>query len=728
MYFDYAGCALPQYDTLRSSFNLLTTTTFTNPHSYSNPSSQELDYVTRCRETICALFNTTLEEYTPIFTANATSAIKMVGELINYNNFYYTKANHNSVVNIRSLAISKDANVFVLDDELRVLDTLHTSKTPQPVSYPLVAFPAECNFSGKKYPLSLINTCKETWGPNTLVLLDAAKYTSTSRLCLDVFKPDFVPISLYKLVGYPTGLGVLMVKNTARDAFHKIYFGGGTLDHNIADALISKPRDDFISRMEDGTIPFITIMEAYIALQSFIKTLDEDEEHIHYMSQLFHDKLASLKHPNGNPLAVIYGWNDNRHTYRNGSIVTCNFLNEGGYFIGYKDVEHMLKNAGITVRVGCCCNPGACATYLQLTTEETIKHTKLGHKCWDNKELIDGRPTGAVRFSFGRQTTYDEITLLVDTLCSLFITNVDVMMRDMFLSNQSTLHEQSKVQIVDICLYPVKGCQPFHVKSWNMTLTGLQYDRHFVVVDDKHRVVTLKANHNLGRLHPTIVFDDENRASVVIRDSQSGESITVSCDKSLQVEDDVHVWLTSVLRRSCDSEGRKYYLRHDGLHNSHPVLVCNVSSLHDLQMRIASKNMGWTWKTWCKVASYVPSILSSSVSAVTSKLLEKTVDVVMDRFRPNIVISGVKAYDEDNISEMKISAITLHKEADCGICYTSVVNPTTLKNDESLEPMQTLLTYRKREKGVMFGAFFDVIMPPSRDTWVVSVDSPLSIV
>ena len=46
-----------------------------------------------------------------------------------------------------------------------------------------------------------------TTGRDWYVLLDAASYASTSPLDLSAVKPDFVPISFYKIFGYPTGLG-----------------------------------------------------------------------------------------------------------------------------------------------------------------------------------------------------------------------------------------------------------------------------------------------------------------------------------------------------------------------------------------------------------------------------------------------------------------------------------------------------------------------------------------
>lgn len=67
------------------------------------------------------------------------------------------------------------------------------------------------------------------------VVLDASSYASTDCLDLETHSPDFVAISFYKIFGYPTGLGALLVHNgSAATVLRKKYFGGGTVQVAIA--------------------------------------------------------------------------------------------------------------------------------------------------------------------------------------------------------------------------------------------------------------------------------------------------------------------------------------------------------------------------------------------------------------------------------------------------------------------------------------------------------------
>ena len=90
----------------------------------------------------------------------------------------------------------------------------------------LFAFPAQSNFSGVQHPLDWIAAAQSAgWD----VLVDCAAFVPTNRLDLSEWKPDFVPVSLYKLLGYPTGVGCLLVRKEALARLRRPWFAGGTI-------------------------------------------------------------------------------------------------------------------------------------------------------------------------------------------------------------------------------------------------------------------------------------------------------------------------------------------------------------------------------------------------------------------------------------------------------------------------------------------------------------------
>lgn len=216
-------------------------------------------------------FHTSSEEYSIIFTSGATQSLKVVAETFRFSNnknnevqstgdFVYTQDNHTSVLGMREVFSQKGIKVTCLSHKhaFQVLE--------QPVNFSndnvasdnnsLFVYPAQCNFSGAKYPLKWIknahnNVLSSVTGQlNTkwYVLLDAAGFVPTNDLNLSVFKPDFVCISFYKMFGYPTGIGALLVKNSSAHVLEKIYYGGGTVEVTLSSELFHVKRLNLYQR------------------------------------------------------------------------------------------------------------------------------------------------------------------------------------------------------------------------------------------------------------------------------------------------------------------------------------------------------------------------------------------------------------------------------------------------------------------------------------------------
>ena len=68
------------------------------------------------------------------------------------------------------------------------------------------------------------------------------------------------------------------------------------------------------------------------------------------------------------------------------------------YFIEFRKIA-ALNN--LVVRVGCFCNIGACQKAMNFTDEEVLSNHKAGHVCGDDVDIVNGKPTGSIRVSFG---------------------------------------------------------------------------------------------------------------------------------------------------------------------------------------------------------------------------------------------------------------------------------------------------------------------------------------
>ena len=273
VYLDHTGATLYAKSQLQSYHDSLMKNMYGNPHSSSLSSENTSCMIQDVRQEILSFFNTTSDEYHVLFTCNATHGIKLVAENFKFQTatdctvsaswFAYLQDNHTSIVGIRAVALEKGVNVRVIDykesSETTLPVTLHNrscvlnnsevitnvgasrNQSSENIHNNLFAFPAMSNFSGRKYPLEWVSSAQKgnlfssDISGRWFVLLDAASFVSTSVLDLSSYQPDFVPISFYKLFGFPTGLGALLVSLRGAEALSKTYFGGGSVSAYSSD-------------------------------------------------------------------------------------------------------------------------------------------------------------------------------------------------------------------------------------------------------------------------------------------------------------------------------------------------------------------------------------------------------------------------------------------------------------------------------------------------------------
>jgi selenocysteine lyase/cysteine desulfurase len=272
----------------------------------------------------------------------------------------------------------------------------------------LFAYPAQSNFSSVQHPLEWIALAHDHgWD----VLLDAAAYAPTSRLDLSRWGADFVPLSFYKIFGYPTGLGALIARKTALAKLQRPWFAGGTI--TVASVQGDKYYlADGHTAFEEGTVNYLDIPAVEIGLRHIESIgLDLIHERVRCLSGWLLEELTAMKHSTGEPLVRVYGPTD---TQSRGGAVTVNFFDRDGHLIDHRLVEHQANKVNISLRTGCFCNPGAGEVALGLSRVELdVCFTGPGHKdrlsLDDFRLCFDGQSLGAVRISVGLVTNFNDV-------------------------------------------------------------------------------------------------------------------------------------------------------------------------------------------------------------------------------------------------------------------------------------------------------------------------------
>jgi molybdenum cofactor sulfurtransferase len=412
VYLDYTGGSLYAASQLEAHVRMLQESVFGNPHSVNPTSTAATVLVERARAAVLRYFDAPETEYACIFTPNATGALRLVGEAYPFgpgDRFLALFDNHNSVNGIREFARAKGADTAYVPLEApdlrvadglleRYLDEAHAGGSN------LFAYPAQSNFSGVKHPLEWIATAQERgWD----VIVDSAAFVPTSRLDLSTWRPDFVPISFYKMFGYPTGIGALLARREALARLKRPWFSGGTVvAANIQGELVVPLSGHAL--FEDGTVNYLGIPAVEIGLDHLARIgIDTISRRVEALGTWLLAALQELRHSDGSPATRIYGpaaWD------RRGATISFNFLHPDGRMVDERFVDVIAASHKISVRTGCFCNSGAGETAFSISRD-----TLIGAEFDDGMILDDyieqiGMPTGgAVRVSLGLATNFADV-------------------------------------------------------------------------------------------------------------------------------------------------------------------------------------------------------------------------------------------------------------------------------------------------------------------------------
>lgn len=411
VYADWTGAALPSVSLIQEWSTHLSKTLLGNPHSGHDPSLRSANEIEESRVEVLRFLNADPSEYEVIFTSGATGAIRLLehyefggGQLL------LTADNHNSVHGLRETA--KKAGAFVTYAQIKsvkeglVLDSQELSHL---LSHPrsrtgnkLFVYPAKSNYSGNCHNLQWVEYAHKCgWD----VMLDAAAFLANDRLDLSLVKPDFVPISFYKLFGFPTGVGALVVHRRMFPKLHKKWFTGGPI------MLVSVQRDFFVpdargaTRYEDGSPNFGMIGAVKNGLD-FLGSLGDRKVHSVAIATAVWNAIYRMQDPETGARIAI-------HTPRGNDIITFSVVKDDKV-VNPGVFERLASDRGLFVRVGCFCNPGVNEKIHGYSVDSVIPYA-TDEVVFDPEEikrrrnLFAGTAIGSIRASFGYANTMADI-------------------------------------------------------------------------------------------------------------------------------------------------------------------------------------------------------------------------------------------------------------------------------------------------------------------------------
>jgi uncharacterized protein YcbX len=242
--------------------------------------------------------------------------------------------------------------------------------------------------------------------------------------------------------------------------------------------------------------------------------------------------------------------------------------------------------------------------------------------------------------------------------------------------------------VQELFVYPMKSARGIALTTARLARTGLEWDRQWMAVDALGAFISQRTHPKLAQIAPAIAGDS---LTLTARDLKPlrlplepvGEAVSVKVwdDRCVGLDqgDEAAEWVSAavgdvlrlvrqapLLDRLANPQFAGPTPAHVSFADGYPILVCNRASLEDLNSRMPAP-------------------------------------IPMERFRPNIVLTGLAAFEEDWIDALQIGAITLRLVKPCTRC---IITSTDQRSGErSTNPLPVLRKFRfdRALLGVAFG-------------------------
>lgn len=244
----------------------------------------------------------------------------------------------------------------------------------------------------------------------------------------------------------------------------------------------------------------------------------------------------------------------------------------------------------------------------------------------------------------------------------------------------------TSIKLAELNIYPVKSLAGISLSNAPLDLTGLRFDRRWMIVDASGLFMTQRRYPQMARVQPRFDADQlllatHGRDEIRLPQTYSGQMLKVRVWNdwvaAQRVGDEVDTWLSDVLGVAC----HLVWMPEEGLRQVDPDYAAKGD-------RTA-------------FADGFPLLLISQASLddLNARLVEP---VPMRRFRPNLVVSGCSAFAEDGWSMIQVAEVNIRVVKPCSRCILTTVDPATgIKSGP--EPLQTLKSYRLQDGKAMFG-------------------------
>lgn len=248
------------------------------------------------------------------------------------------------------------------------------------------------------------------------------------------------------------------------------------------------------------------------------------------------------------------------------------------------------------------------------------------------------------------------------------------------------------LELSEIWIYPVKSLAGISLQEAKVTDRGLEYDRRWLLVDVNGHFLTQRQFPQLALFQPIL----EAEYLKITHRSDNFEPLQISLNPNIYSKKvGVTVWDDAIEDAlEVSAEANEWFSKALGM-------SVRLVYMPENSRREVDKKYAITGNEITSFSDAYPFLVigQSSLDDLNSRLKES---VKMNRFRPNLVFKGGKAYEEENWYEVQIGKATFWGVKPCARCIMTTVDPASGEKSGK-EPLFTLSTYRKAGKRVLFG-------------------------
>jgi uncharacterized protein YcbX len=235
-------------------------------------------------------------------------------------------------------------------------------------------------------------------------------------------------------------------------------------------------------------------------------------------------------------------------------------------------------------------------------------------------------------------------------------------------------------------IYPIKAARGIALDQSEVDQFGLRYDRRWMVVDHSGMFLSQRSHARLALVVPSIHGDTLRIAAPGMR------VLETPLHPAEAVVTRVTVWDDSCLATWVGEAAARWFSELLGCD-------CTLVQMADPYVRPADPTFAPAGTRVSFADGYPFLLISEESLADLNRRLKQPLP--MNRFRPNLVVTGGEPYAEDGWERVEIGGLGLRIVKPCGRCVVTTTDQAT--GERGLEPLRTLATYRKMGGGVMFG-------------------------